>query len=79
MKHSRLAKVASLALISYLSASSLSVSAETNTEKALVFVAGDASMQEWLLPDKVPTPKDNPMTTEKIALGKLVFCIPAFR
>ncbi len=38
-----------------------------------VFEAGHASLQEWLLPDEVPSPKSNPQTQQKIALGKQLF------
>ncbi|WP_338518182.1 cytochrome-c peroxidase [Alteromonas gracilis] len=41
-----------------------------------VFEAGHASLQEWLLPENVPTPKDNPLTPEKVALGKMLFFDP---
>ncbi|MBW8186618.1 cytochrome-c peroxidase [Shewanella nanhaiensis] len=41
-----------------------------------VFVAGHESLQHWLLPSSVPTPADNPQTSEKIALGKMLFFDP---
>lgn len=42
----------------------------------MVFEAGHPSLQHWLLPDEVPTPKDNPLTQEKIELGKMLFFDP---
>ncbi|WP_064791352.1 cytochrome-c peroxidase [Shewanella woodyi] len=41
-----------------------------------VFVSGHQSLQYWLLPSPVPTPADNPQTSEKIALGKMLFFDP---
>lgn len=41
-----------------------------------VFEAGHPSLKEWLLPAEVPTPDDNPLTKEKIELGKMLFFDP---
>lgn len=41
-----------------------------------VFEAGHESLKKWLLPDVVPAPKDNPTTSEKIKLGKMLFFDP---
>jgi len=38
--------------------------------------AGHASLSKWILPDTPPTPADNPMTAEKIALGKNLYFDP---
>lgn len=40
-----------------------------------VYKAGHPSLQEWLLPENVPTPKDNPLTPAKVELGKMLFLI----
>ena len=47
--------------------------------KSLVIFAALASMNVWAtkaLPDQVPVPKDNPMTPEKIELGKQLYFDP---
>lgn len=44
--------------------------------KEYVFEAGHPSLKEWLLPAEVPTPDDNPLTKEKIELGKMLFFDP---
>jgi len=41
-----------------------------------VYEAGHPSLQEWLLPEDVPTPKDNPLTPAKVELGKMLFFDP---
>lgn len=41
-----------------------------------VYKAGHPSLQEWLLPEDVPTPKDNPLTPAKVELGKMLFFDP---
>ncbi|BCO19850.1 cytochrome-c peroxidase [Alteromonas sp. KC3] len=41
-----------------------------------VYKAGHPSLQEWLLPENVPTPKDNPLTPAKVELGKMLFFDP---
>ena len=41
-----------------------------------VYKAGHPSLQEWLLPKDVPTPKDNPLTPAKVELGKMLFFDP---
>jgi len=41
-----------------------------------VLIAGDPSLQEWLLPDEIPSPNDNKLTPERIALGKQLFADP---
>lgn len=41
-----------------------------------VFEAGHPSLQHWLLPEQVPEPADNPLTKEKIELGKKLFFDP---
>lgn len=38
--------------------------------------AGHPSLQEWLLPDVPPQPKDNPITKAKTSLGKKLFFDP---
>jgi len=53
---------------------SFAVQAES-TDK-VVFKAGHASLQKWLLPDVPPQPEDNPLTAEKISLGKMLFFDP---
>jgi cytochrome c peroxidase len=60
-------------LISSVSVSHQALSAEFET---LVFEAGHSSLQHWLLPEEVPTPKDNPLTNDKIELGKALFFDP---
>jgi cytochrome c peroxidase len=45
-------------------------------EKEYVFKAGHSSLQEWLLPDTPPHPKDNKPTEARIALGKKLFFDP---
>ena len=40
------------------------------------FEAGHPSLKKWLLPDEVPTPKDNQLTPERIELGKKLFFDP---
>ncbi len=42
----------------------------------VVFLAGSVSVsaQQWeALPEEAPTPADNPTTTEKVELGKMLF------
>lgn len=41
-----------------------------------VYKAGHPSLQEWLLPEDAPTPKDNPLTPAKVELGKMLFFDP---
>lgn len=41
-----------------------------------VFEAGHKSLQDWLLPEEVPTPEDNKLTPERIELGKKLFFDP---
>ncbi len=41
-----------------------------------VFKARHSSLQKWLLADVPPQPADNPLTPEKIALGKKLFFDP---
>lgn len=45
-------------------------------ESEYVFKAGDPSLQEWLLPDSPPYPKDNKPTEARITLGKKLFFDP---
>ncbi len=45
-------------------------------ENEYVFKAGDPSLQEWLLPDTPPYPKDNKPTAPRVALGKKLFFDP---
>jgi cytochrome c peroxidase len=40
------------------------------------FKAGDPSLKHWLLPESPPVPEDNPLTNEKIELGKALFFDP---
>jgi len=58
--------------ISLLAISSSSLQAN----EKYIFEAGHPSLQEWLLPDTPPQPKDNPLTKEKISLGKMLFFDP---
>jgi cytochrome c peroxidase len=44
--------------------------------KNTTFEAGHPSLQHWLLPESPPSPKDNPQSKEKIALGKALFFDP---
>jgi len=39
-------------------------------------MAGDASLQKWLLPDTVPQPENNRLTPARIELGKMLFFDP---
>jgi len=48
----------------------------TYAEDDYTFKAGHSSLQKWLLPDVPPQPKNNPLTTEKISLGKKLFFDP---
>jgi cytochrome c peroxidase len=41
-----------------------------------VFEAGHASLQHWLLPEKVPHPADNAPTPDRVELGKKLFFDP---
>jgi len=41
-----------------------------------VFKAGDPSLREWLLPDKVPHPADNAPNSDRLALGHRLFFDP---
>jgi len=45
-------------------------------EENYAFKAGHASLQKWLLADVPPQPADNPLTPEKISLGKKLFFDP---
>jgi cytochrome c peroxidase len=45
-------------------------------ESKYVIRAGHASLQEWLLPDHTPYPKGNKPTSERVALGKMLFFDP---
>lgn len=62
-----------LSLILLASQSCYSVEVEFNN---YVFVAGDQSLQHWLLPIRVPTPENNPQSIDKINLGKMLFFDP---
>lgn len=42
-------------------------------EDSYVFEAGHPSLQKWLLPDVIPAPENNPLTSQSIALGKRLF------
>ena len=55
--------------------SQLSYAAETEPTD-YTFIAGHPSLQQWLLPTPIPTPKDNPLTAEKVSLGKMLFFDP---
>ncbi|MEA3330471.1 MAG: hypothetical protein U9Q29_02110 [Campylobacterota bacterium] len=33
-------------------------------------------VKEWVRPQEIPYPKDNPITKEKVALGKKLFLTP---
>ncbi len=50
--------------------------ASSNPADKYTFKAGDPSLREWLLPDVPPTPADNPLTRERIELGKTLFFDP---
>jgi len=41
-----------------------------------VLVADTIDISEWMRPNKIPAPKNNPITDEKIALGKKLFFDP---
>lgn len=41
-----------------------------------VFEAGHASLQDWILPEEVPTPEGNALTPERVELGKMLFFDP---
>ena len=45
-------------------------------EPAMVFEAGHSSLQQWRLPDTPPSPQDNVLTSERAALGKMLFFDP---
>jgi cytochrome c peroxidase len=45
-------------------------------EKQYVFKAGDPSLKEFLLPDKMPYPQDNPPNEARIQLGQRLFFDP---
>ncbi len=49
------------------------VSEESVTGETYTYTAGDASLQQWLLPEHPPIPPDNPLTTGKIELGRHLF------
>ncbi|MEN8180278.1 MAG: cytochrome c peroxidase [Pseudomonadota bacterium] len=59
-------------------ATGLLVGASANADEAdkVVFEAGHASLQEWLMPDKPPAPKHNYPTEARIDLGKKLFFEP---
>lgn len=59
-----------------LVASSLLMYSVAGQSSEYVFEAGHESLQEWLLPDEVPAPADNPTTPEKVSLGKMLFFDP---
>jgi len=40
---------------------------------ATLFAGENNDTKKWLKPDRVPTPSDNPLTKEKIELGKLLY------
>jgi len=42
----------------------------------LIFEAGHPSLQNWLLPDKAPEPKQNSWTSARSELGKMLFFDP---
>ena len=44
--------------------------------KDMTFKPGHASLQEWLLPDTPPYPKDNQPNAHRIELGKILFFDP---
>jgi len=48
----------------------------TAEEARFTFEAGDPSLQEWLLPEKMPHPKDNAPNEDRINLGKKLFFDP---
>jgi len=59
-----------------VSLSALLVGAASATDKQYVFKAGDPSIKEWLLPDKVPHPAGNAPTPERVTLGHKLFFDP---
>jgi len=44
--------------------------------KDMIFKPGHASLQEWLLPDTPPYPKDNKPNAHRVELGKILFFDP---
>ncbi len=52
------------------------VTTSVQAEDNYTFKAGHSSLQKWILPDVPPQPANNPLTAEKISLGKKLFFDP---
>ncbi len=74
MRSSLITKLSGLCLS--LSSVLLLLSPTLQAEEKYVFKAGHASLQKWLLPNVAPQPENNPLTPEKISLGKKLFFDP---
>lgn len=60
----------------FLAATVTATGLQAGNESKYVYEAGHASLQEWLLPDQPPYPKDNAPTPNRIELGKKLFFDP---